>query len=117
MTVPSQNPAEPFPLQPVVLKILGDAVLAAALLRAGDLPAEQQVQAVVLALLLGMGASIAAGAMLVRAGHKGLWDITSLACLVAMAVLLTLHGVLFVALALGAIAVWRWKQLAAAGER
>lgn len=111
MSLNSHPDSRPFPLSPIALKILGDAVLAATLLRAGDLPADAQGQAVVLALLLGLGTSMAAGVMLVRAGQGLLWEITTVACLVAMTVLLALHGVLFFALMFGGIALWRWQQL------
>lgn len=104
-----------FPLNPVALKIAGDAILAATLLRASTLDmGAEGTAAVLLALLLGIGTSAISGMQLVRIGQRQLWDVTSLACMAAMAVLLTLHGALFFALVLGAFSVWRWRQLTSA---
>ena len=107
-----------FPYQPVALKLLGDAVLVATLLSAGSLPPESAVNAMVLGLVIGVFASSAAGMMLVRAGHRDLWEVTTVASLGAMAVLLVLHGALLVAGVLAALAWYRWRgvEQAAAGR-
>ncbi|WP_162306056.1 hypothetical protein [Oleisolibacter albus] len=105
-----------FPYQPVALKIIGDGILASALLRAADLPPDAQAEAVVLALLVGLAASAAAGGMLVRSGQRPLWDITSLSCLIAMAVLVLLHGSVLFAVLLAAFAWWRWQRLTTAED-
>ena len=102
----------PFPFHPVALKILGDAVLAATLLRVATLPPEQGLGAMLAALLIGIGASAAAGTMLVRSGRQQVWDVTSVACLAAMAVMLLLHGSLLLGLLLAAFALWRWRDVA-----
>jgi len=103
--------SHPFPIQPVALKILGDGILAVTLLRAGQLPPDSALMAVLVAIALALGTSSLAGVMLVRQGERQLWDITAIACLIAMAVLLVLHGALLIAALLGMLAHWRWRQV------
>lgn len=105
------DPGGPFPLQPVALKIAGDAILAASLLRAATLEPGQATAAVILALLVGVATSAIAGLELTRRGYRLLWDVTSVACLGAMAVMLALYGALFFALLLGIFAHWRWRRV------
>lgn len=100
-----------FPYHPVALKIAGDAILAASLLRASTLEPGQGTAAVILALVLGVATSAIAGMQLVRLGQRQLWEVTSVACLGAMGVMLTLHGELFFGILLGAFAYWRWRRL------
>jgi len=110
---PDPSSVDRFPLQPVALRILGDAVLGATLLRVSSLPIETAVGALILAFALNFLTSGVAGATLVRAGRQDLWDITSVACLAAMGVLLLLNGSILFAAMLGVLAWSRWRRAAA----
>jgi len=107
-----KNPPENIPLHPIALKIVGDGVLVATLLRAAEMPADAALEAVLLALAIAVGAGTVSGMMLVRAGHRALWDVTSLACMAAMAIVLAVHGSLIAAAVLGALSWFRWRQIA-----
>ncbi|HYE50887.1 MAG TPA: hypothetical protein VEB20_14930 [Azospirillaceae bacterium] len=111
----AEHRGQPLPLEPLALKVLGDGVLAATLVNAFHLPEQAGIAAILLAVLLGFGASMAAALMLVRAGMRQLWEVTSVACLGAMAFLLALHGALFVAAIVATVGWVRWRRLSAAG--
>ncbi|MFC7332861.1 hypothetical protein [Rhodocista pekingensis] len=115
MSVLDDQPPAGFPIQPVALKILGDGVLAATIVRASDLPPDQGLWAMLLAFIIAVLASMAAGTMLVRRGQRELWDVTSVACLGAMAVLLFLNGALLVGLLMLWLAWYRWQRIEAGG--
>lgn len=100
-----------FPFQPVALKILGDGVLVSTLLGLSGLSPDAAATALLLGLIFGVFASSAAGVMLIRSGHREYWDITTIASLGAMAVLLVLHGAILVAGLLSALAWFRWRRV------
>lgn len=116
MSVLDHQPPAGFPIQPVAMKILGDGVLAVTILRVSDLPPDQGVWALVLAFVTAVFASTASGTMLARMGQRELWEVTSVACLCAMAVLLFLDGALIVGGLMLWLAWYRWQRVLAGAE-
>ena len=108
---PAEEARRPLPLEPVLMKVAGDALLAATIVNAMTLPDEVGVGPAMLVILLGLAASIAAGIIMMRTGHRFLWEVVSTASLGAMAVLLAVNAWPLTSLAIGALAWYRWKRL------
>ncbi|HYC02025.1 MAG TPA: hypothetical protein VED40_01955 [Azospirillaceae bacterium] len=108
---PAEEARRPLPLEPVLMKVAGDALLAATLVNAMTLPDEVGVGPAMLVILLGLAASMTAGIIMMRTGHRFLWEVVSTASLGAMAALLAVNAAPIASLVVGAVAWYRWKRL------